>query len=111
MVANVLFKAAWQTIDEFAYDPRQRMMAKTGMIAILHTWTQKLLYHPHLHCIVPAGGIDARQRWKKSKGNSDFLFYTPNVARKFGGKFLFFVPYCSLSFCAYQALWFFIYPG
>jgi hypothetical protein len=67
------------------------MMAKTGMIAILHTWTQILLYHPHLHCIVPAGGIDARQQWKKSKGNSDFLFYTPNVARKFRGKFLFYL--------------------
>jgi hypothetical protein len=50
-----------------------------------------LLYHPHLHCIVPAGGIDDRQRWKKSKGNSDFLFYTPNVARKFRGKFLFYL--------------------
>jgi hypothetical protein len=33
----VLFKTAWQTIDEFARDPRQNMMAKTGMIAILHT--------------------------------------------------------------------------
>jgi hypothetical protein len=91
LLYNVLFKTAWQTINEFAHDPRQRMMAKTGMIAILHTWTQILLYHPHLHCIVPAGGIDARQQWKKSKGNSDFLFYTPNVARKFRGKFLFYL--------------------
>lgn len=89
LLYNLLFKAAWQTIDEFAYDPRHRMMAKTGMIAILHTWTQKLLYHPHLHCIVPAGGIDDREQWKKSKGNSDFLFCTPNVACKFRGKFLF----------------------
>ena len=89
LLYDLLFKSAWQSIDEFAKDPRQRMMAKTGMIAILHTWTQKLLYHPHVHCIVPAGGINMDNRWKTSKGNSDFLFYTPNVADKFRGKFLF----------------------
>ncbi|MDA3866477.1 MAG: IS91 family transposase [Salinivirgaceae bacterium] len=88
LLYNLLFKSAWKTIDEFAQDPRQRMMAKTGMIAILHTWTQKLLYHPHVHCIVPAGGIDKQNQWKQSKGSSDFLFYTPNVASKFRGKFL-----------------------
>jgi hypothetical protein len=89
LLYNLLFKTAWQTIDQFSKDPRQRMMAQTGMIAILHTWTQKLLYHPHLHCIVPAGGIDVENRWKSSKGNSDFLFYLPNVSQKFKGKFLF----------------------
>jgi hypothetical protein len=88
LLYNLLFKSAWKTIDEFAQDPRQRMMAKTGMIAILHTWTQKLLYHPHVHCIVPAGGIDKQNQWKQSKGSRDFLFYTPNVASKFRGKFL-----------------------
>lgn len=88
LLYDLLFKTAWQTIDEFAKDPRQKMMAKTAMIAILHTWTQKLRYHPHIHCIVPAGGIDAQNRWKKSKGNIDFLFHIPNVADKFRGKFL-----------------------
>lgn len=91
LLYNLLFTAAWQTIDEFSKDPRQRMMAKTGMIAILHTWTQKLLYHPHIHCIVPAGGIDVHSRWKTSKGNGDFLFFTPNIAQKFRGKFLFYL--------------------
>lgn len=91
LLYNLIFKSAWQSIDEFARDPRQKMMAKTGMIAILHTWTQKLLFHPHVHCIVPEGGIDNRQKWKKSKGNKDFLFYTPNVAAKFRGKFLFYL--------------------
>ena len=79
----------WDTIDEFAKDPRQQMMAKAGMIAILHTWTQKLLYHPHVHCIVPAGGIDKSSQWKTSKGKDDFLFYVPAVANKFRGKFLY----------------------
>lgn len=88
LMYNLLFKSAWLTIDAFAMDPRQRMMAKTGMIAILHTWTQQLLYHPHLHCIVPYGGIDKQNKWKTSKGNADFLFYVPNVAQKFKGIFL-----------------------
>jgi len=64
------------------------MMARPGMVAILHTWTQKLLYHPHVHCIVPAGGIDKSGKWKTSKGKDDFLFYVPAVANKFRGKFL-----------------------
>jgi hypothetical protein len=88
LLYNLLFRCAWETIDEFAHDPRQQMMAKTGMIAILHTWTQKLLYHPHVHCIVPAGGIDRSGQWKTSKGKGDFLFYVPAVANKFRGKFL-----------------------
>ncbi|NLO42084.1 MAG: IS91 family transposase [Bacteroidales bacterium] len=89
LLYNLLFKCAWKTIDEFAQDPRQQMMAKTGMTAILHTWTQKLLYHPHLHCIVPAGGIDKSNQWKTSKGKGDFLFYVSAVANKFRGKFMY----------------------
>jgi len=65
------------------------MMARAGMVAILHTWTQQLLYHPHVHCIVPAGGIDRSGQWKTSKGKDDFLFYVPAVANKFRGKFLY----------------------
>jgi hypothetical protein len=85
----LLFRCAWDTIEAFAKDPRQQMMARAGMIAILHTWTQKLLYHPHVHCIVPAGGIDQSGQWKTSKGKSNFLFYVPAVANKFKGKFLY----------------------
>jgi hypothetical protein len=88
LLYNLLFRCAWETIDDFAKDPRQRMMAKVGMIAILHTWTQKLLYHPHVHCIVPSGGIDQSNQWKTSKGKVDFLFYVPAVANKFRGKFM-----------------------
>jgi hypothetical protein len=88
LLYNLLFRCAWETIDEFAKDPRQQMMAKAGMVAILHTWTQQLLYHPHVHCIVPAGGIDQSYQWKTSKGKGGFLFYVPAVANKFRGKFM-----------------------
>ena len=42
-----------------------------GMISVLRTWTQTLIYHPHIHCFVPAGGITSEGKWKakKSDGN------------------------------------------
>jgi hypothetical protein len=94
LLYNLLFRCAWETIEGFAQDPRQHMMAMAGMVAILHTWTQQLLYHPHLHCIVPAGGIDSSGQWKTSKGNDDFLFYVPAVA---------------IPGYAHQALWLFVH--
>ena len=85
---NLLFRSAWETLKEFAHDKRQHMQANIGTVSILHTWTQKLVYHPHIHCIVPNGGIGKDNKWKKSKGNGEFLFYVPTLALKFRGKFL-----------------------
>lgn len=85
---NLLFSAAWESLKEFGLDKRQQMEAELGAISILHTWTQQLLYHPHIHMIVPEGGIDKTGKWKKSKGNQNFLFWTQAVANKFRGKFL-----------------------
>jgi predicted Zn-ribbon and HTH transcriptional regulator len=62
-VYHALFRAAWLTIRQFAADPKY-LSAKTGMTAILHTWGQQLSLHPHLHCIVPAGGITSNGKWK-----------------------------------------------
>ncbi|NRS91426.1 hypothetical protein HNQ03_000493, partial [Chryseobacterium sp. 16F] len=45
-----------------------------GMIAILHTWGQNLSIHPHLHCIVPGGGIDENGKWKKKVRTDKYLF-------------------------------------
>ncbi|RYD71989.1 MAG: transposase, partial [Sphingobacteriales bacterium] len=58
LVYNTIFDTAWDTIRTFGYDSKQ-LGAKTGMICILHTWGQTLSLHPHLHCIVPGGGISA----------------------------------------------------
>ena len=84
----LLLSCSWQTINEFAMDPRQRIEGKIASISILHTWTQKLIYHPHVHCIVPEGGLNNQNQWKKSKGNDLFLFHTGSMAKKFKGKFL-----------------------
>jgi hypothetical protein len=50
----ILFEAASRTVLEVA---RRRLRATPGMIAVLHTWTQTLLYHPHVHMIVTGGGL------------------------------------------------------
>lgn len=63
VVYDLLFRATAQTLRTVAADPRH-LGAEIGFIAILHTWGQNLLHHPHLHCVVPGGGISADgQRW------------------------------------------------
>lgn len=84
---NILFQAASETLQTLAGNPK-RLGAEVGFIAILHTWGQNLLDHPHLHCVVPAGGLSAdRERWKKIPyGN--FLFPVKVMSAMFRGKFL-----------------------
>ena len=55
VVYNLLFQAASQTLLRIAADPKH-LGARIGFLAILHTWGQNLLHHPHLHCVVPGGG-------------------------------------------------------
>lgn len=69
LVYDILFKAAAQTIRVIAADPKH-LGAETGMIAILHTWGQTLTHHPHVHCIVPGGGLGPDGRWVASPLNA-----------------------------------------
>jgi hypothetical protein len=64
------------------------MEAKLGFISILHTWNQQLQFHPHIHCIIPAGGINKKGEWKTSKGKGDYLFCVKALSDKFKKKFL-----------------------
>lgn len=89
IVYGVLFKAAAQTLQEVARDP-QHLGADIGCVALLHTWTQMLTYHPHLHCIVTGGGLaPGGQQWIPTR--SDFFLPIRVVARLFRGKFLAFL--------------------
>jgi hypothetical protein len=56
-VFNILFDAAAQTLQEIARDPKH-LGAEVGFTAVLHTWGQNLLFHPHIHCVVTGGGLD-----------------------------------------------------
>jgi len=83
---NILFQSAWKTLEAFSQDPKHNLEARMGMIAVLHTWTQKLIYHPHIHCIVPAGGLSDAGYWKHSKSEGKYLFPGKALASTFRGK-------------------------
>ena len=93
-VYNALFKASWQTLQAFSGDEKY-LNAKTGMISILHTWGQTLSLHPHLHCIVPNGGLSKDGKWvfpKKQTKTSDrakkYLFPKRALSVTFRAKFM-----------------------
>jgi len=71
---DTLFDSAWATLRQFAADPKW-LGAKTGSTMVLHTWGQNLSLHPHVHCIVPGGGLDAHQKWQKARAAGDKFLY------------------------------------
>ncbi len=83
----LLFKTVWNTVRGFA-DNHKFLGANTGMIAILHTWGQNMMFHPHLHCIVPGGGIANNGQWKQSKSKGKFLFPVKAMSKVFRAKFV-----------------------
>lgn len=86
-IYNALFSASWQTIRTFADDPKH-LGAKTGMVSILHTWGQQLWLHPHVHCIVPGGGITPSGKWKMCRHKGKYLFPKSALSIVFRGKFM-----------------------
>lgn len=83
---KLLFKSAWETIQEFAADHKY-LGAKTGMTCILHSWGQNLAFHPHLHCLVPAGGITKNNKWRNTNKDGKYLFPVKALSKVFRGKF------------------------
>jgi len=72
-VYRILFRAASETLLTIAADPK-RLGAAIGFLAVLHTWGQNLHLHPHLHCVVPGGGISPDgSRWVACRKKSFFL--------------------------------------
>ena len=84
---NALFYAAWNTIKTLSKDPKH-IGAKTGMTAVLHTWGQQLWLHPHLHCIVPGGGITQQGKWKNVKYKDKYIFPQMAMAKMYRAKFV-----------------------
>jgi hypothetical protein len=82
----LLFRAVSETLPEVARDPRH-LGARLGFLAILHTWGQKLELHPHLHCLIPAGGIAPdRSRWIPCR--TGFFLPVRVLSRVFRRKYL-----------------------
>jgi hypothetical protein len=84
-----LMRVAAGTVLDFGRDPK-RLGAEMGVTTVLHTWTRDLSYHPHVHCIVPAGGLGLdRAQWVEPLGlNHDFLFPVRALATTFRARFV-----------------------
>jgi Putative transposase/Transposase zinc-binding domain len=81
---HLLFEAAWKTIQTFA---KNELGVQTGMTAMLHTWGQNLSLHPHIHCLVPSGGIK-NGNWKEAKGKGKYLYHVKAMSEVYKGIFL-----------------------
>ncbi len=92
-IYDILFKSGTETLRELGFDPKH-LGAEIGIIAILHTWGQNLMDHPHLHCIVPCGGLsDDSKKWllpRKSTGGKEFFVHVNVVSDLFKKKFLYY---------------------
>jgi hypothetical protein len=86
VIYDLLMKAAAETTLVIAADPRH-LGARIGITAVLHTWGSAMTHHPHVHMIVPGGGLsDDGSSWVSSRSN--FLVHVNVLARLFRGKFL-----------------------
>ena len=86
LIYSLLFKASAETLLEIARDPRH-LGAEIGFFSVLHTWNQRLQHHPHIHCVLAAGGLAPdRSRWIASQPS--FFLPTRVLRRVFRGKFV-----------------------
>jgi len=85
-VYSILFSCAANTLKDFGLNPKN-LGAEIGLTMVLHTNSRKLDYHPHVHAVVPGGGVDKKKRqWKKKK--SKYLFNLKAMAKVFRARFL-----------------------
>jgi hypothetical protein len=81
---GILFRSAWETLRQFAKGQGLRM----GMFCILHTWGQTMDLHPHLHCVVPGGGLTKDGKWNKIRRDNKFLFPVKALSKVFRAKYV-----------------------
>ena len=84
---RILFRAAWETLNVFGWNHKY-LGAQLGATMTLHTWGSDLSYHPHVHCIVPGGGITLYNKWKDAKGGDKFLFPVKAMSQVYRAKFI-----------------------
>jgi len=86
LVYGILFQTTAETLKTIAADPKH-LGAEIGFFAVLHTWGQNLMFHPHLHCVVPGGGLSPDgKRWIACK--LDFFLPVRVLSRRFRRRFL-----------------------
>jgi len=102
----ILMKAAAEALIKVAADPHY-VGGLIGVMTVLHTWTRTLTYHPHVHCLVPAGGVSADREWRPAR--RDYLVPVKALSRVFRGIFRDLVrrqmPELRLPAAAWKAEW------
>ena len=89
LMYSLLMKTASESVIQLADDPKH-LGGRVGILAVLHTWTRTLLYHPHVHCLVPAGGVSDDQEWLPARKN--YLVPVKALSKIFRGMFRDMVP-------------------
>jgi hypothetical protein len=87
IVYGLLFRASAATLLETAADPKH-LGAEIGLLSVLHTWGQNVLHHPHVHCVVPVGGLSPDHRRWIHPACSHFFLPVKVLSRVFRGKFV-----------------------
>jgi hypothetical protein len=82
---NTMFACVWDTLKTFGYS---HYGVETGAICVLHTWGQTLSFHPHIHCIVPAAGINIRGKTVRISKGGRFLFPVRMLSKVFRAKLM-----------------------
>lgn len=86
LIYNLFFVTVASTLKDFGLNPN-KLDADMGFTAVLHTHSRNLSYHPHIHVVVPGGGVNKqRKQWKKLKGN--YLFNEMALAKVFRARFI-----------------------
>jgi len=84
---NILFAAVNDTLKAFAKDPQWRLCGRLGFISVLHTWSQTLMDHFHLHCLIPAGALSfTKDKWIPT--HDSYLFKITSLAKAFRKRYL-----------------------
>lgn len=109
VVYDLLMRCCWETVRTFSQNDRQ-LQGTPGAIAVLHTNTRRLDYHPHVHLVMPAAAVDGqRRRWRskrRGKGKGGYLFNHKALAKVFRGKLLAAIEAAGLTLpCRHPETW------
>lgn len=109
VVYELMLRCGWETVRTFSHNDRQ-LQGTPGAIAVLHTHTRRLDYHPHVHLVMPAAAVDGmRQQWRtkrRGKAKGGYLFNHKALARVFRAKLLAAIEAAGLTFpCRYPKDW------
>ncbi len=88
LLYTLMYKAVAETLMELSSD-KKYLGAQIGFLSVLHTWGQNLHYHPHIHTVVLAGGLNSYNKWCKT--SEKFFIPVKVLSKKFRGKFLYYL--------------------